>query len=347
MKPAARFPFVNLSTELVLLILSFAARPAFAQSEVERNPYASALALCQVSRVIRRAALAQLLRTVILSTDNKVTSFVHALRMQHTYRQLGHHLYFDYTAHVRRIWIGQFCVPPPTAPLHGRFPPNTPVHNTVVPDIDFSVLAPVILGACSLAIDFSSLFLLCGCLEHAWSTHRSHTIHPEYYLPPWRVKYLTLSGEFARWLPLKSTAEGSAFLASISHLIILSPTPLMVCRHDPCFDKVQCLDHSLPEWITSVPWAAFNSIQAVSLPFPHIVLPSSMRELANVRVALLTLCASAGLRDWAPKDISGSIKSGQGHVSLVDVRPSCSRSSVVSSDTRFAWEEAWACGLCK
>jgi hypothetical protein len=57
MRPIARFPFVNLSTELVLLILAFAARPDFAQTDEEKNPYSSALALCRLSRITRRAVL--------------------------------------------------------------------------------------------------------------------------------------------------------------------------------------------------------------------------------------------------------------------------------------------------
>src|SRR5882757_6880316 len=167
------FPFVNFSTDLVLSILEFAARPDFTQIDDypyvdhllessmtvrfnnlgERNPYTSALALCQVSRVTRRAALPELLRTVLLPEDKNFTSFVHALRMQEVYHRQGHHLYFEYTAQVRRIWIGQIRTPPPTAGL----PLQTLVHNTSEPDNDFNVLTPVILGADSLALNVDSL----------------------------------------------------------------------------------------------------------------------------------------------------------------------------------------------
>lgn len=355
MEYVSQFPFVNLSMELALIILAFAAQPAF-QSEVESNPYSSALALCQVSSITRRAVLPQLLRTVLLSKDNNVTSFVHALRMQKLYRQQGHRLHFEYAAHIHSIWIGEICVPPPVAPLQGEFSPNTPVRDTAETDIDFSVLAPVILSASSLAIDFASLFLLCGCLEHAWSTHTSINAHPECCLPPWSVKSLTFSGEFTRWLPLTSTAEGSAFLASISHLMFLSltrSTPTTVCRCDPCLDYVRHLDYSLPEWMTSVPWVALKSIQAVSLPFWHTVLPPG-REVVkfDYHIELLTLFGSMGHNeghyDWVPKRLSGSIKDGEGHISRVDVRLSRSQSSDISFfDVRFAWEEAWACGVCK
>lgn len=349
MRPIARFPFVNLSTELVLLILAFAARPDFAQTDEEKNPYSSALALCRLSRITRRAVLPQLLRTVLLSEDNNVISFVHALRMQKVYRQQGNHLYFPYAAHVHRIWIGKISAPPPTAPLHGNFPRST--HNTSEPDIDFSVLASVILGAQSLAVDFASLFLLCGCLEHAWSTHIAMNVDADCSPPPWNTKTLALSGEFTRWLPFTSTAEGSAFLASISHLIFLSPSrfrPWTVCKYDPCFDDAQFREYSLPEWMTSVPWVAFKNVRAVSLSLPHIVTQFDSDEPLDLHVELLTLSASPGHRGWVPKNISNSFKNGEGRISLVDVRPSYFRVSCISLfDVLFAWEEAWACGLCK
>ncbi|OAX33133.1 hypothetical protein K503DRAFT_550309 [Rhizopogon vinicolor AM-OR11-026] len=328
MQPIPRFPFANLSTELVLLILTFAARPDFARTHEEKNPYSSAITLCRVSRITRHAVLPQLLHTVLLSEESNVTSFMNALRMQELYRQQINHLYFAYAAHVRRIWIGQICAPPPAPPIHGSFPPNTPVYNTSEPDIDFSILAPVIFGAQSLALDFASLFLLCGCLECAWNTH------PARSTPPWSTKTLALSGNFTRWLPLTSTTEGSAFLASISHLIFLYPVRFKpyytICsRLDPCFDDVQSPDYSLPAWMTNVPWAAFKNIQAVSLPFPHVVLMFDNEEPVDLHVELVTLSASPDHSDF--KNISSSIRSGEARVSLVDVR--------------FAWEEAWACGL--
>ncbi|OJA13302.1 hypothetical protein AZE42_12415 [Rhizopogon vesiculosus] len=171
MQPIPRFPFANLSMELVFLILAFAAQPDFAQTHEEKNPYSSAPALYRVSRITRRAVLPQLLHTVLLSEESNVTPFMNALRMQKLYRQQGNHLYFVYAAHVRRIWIGQICTPPPAPSIHGSFPPNTPVYNTSEPDIDFGIVAPVVLSAKSLALDFASLFLLCGYLECAWNTH--------------------------------------------------------------------------------------------------------------------------------------------------------------------------------
>ncbi|KAJ8587688.1 hypothetical protein M405DRAFT_882577 [Rhizopogon salebrosus TDB-379] len=312
MQAIARFPFVDLSTELVLLILTFAARPDFAQTDedmMERNPYSYALALCGVSRTVRRAVLPELLHTVLLSEDKNVKSFVHALRMQKAHHRQGNHLYFVYAAHVRRVWVGEICAPPPAAPIYNSFPHHAPVRYTAEPDIDFSVLAPVVLGAESLALNFASLFLLCGCLEHAWSTHVVMNTHTKCSPPPWSVESLALSGEVTRWLPLTSTAEGSAFLASISHLIFLSPTqysPIVFSTPDPCLISLRSRGFKFPQWITSVPLDSFKSIQTVSLPFPHVVNPADGRLLdgSDMHVEVLTMSGPSGNPDWVPKNLN-------------------------------------------
>ncbi|OAX40292.1 hypothetical protein K503DRAFT_768694 [Rhizopogon vinicolor AM-OR11-026] len=358
METITRFPFVNLSTELCLLIFAYAARPTFAQTDDydARNPYSSALALCRVSHIVRRAVLPELLRTVLLSEDSNVTAFVHALRMQKAYAEQWNHLHFAYEAHIRRIWIGEIFQPPPVAP-HGSLSPNSLSYTSSDSEIDFSLLAPVLLGAQSLALDFSSLFLLHGCLYYAWHSHMDMKVRLGVgrFSPPWSTKTLTLSGEHTPWRPFMNTTEGSAFLASTSRLIFLSPTligaPLLPAR-GLCLDndnRKESGEYKLPSWTTGVPWASFKSLQAVSMAFPQL---SPITSSEDVHIELLTFSAPQLLSYWALQDTGTytSEDSMEGRVSSIDndVRITISRSH---SRIHFCilcqdWEKAWACGLC-
>ncbi|KAG2158650.1 uncharacterized protein EDB93DRAFT_1119485 [Suillus bovinus] len=351
MQATSQFPFANLSSELVLLIFTHAARPTFFKtgddSDVSKNPYASALSLCRVSKIVRRTVLPELLRTILLPGYNNVTAFVHALRMQQAFALHENDLRFDYAGRIDRIWFGQICEPPPQAPLYGSFVSST----TSERDIDFSLLAPVLLSAPSLALDFESLWLLYGCLESAWSSHINMN-DPERAPLPWRADNLTLVGEFNRWRPLTSTAEGSAFLASISRLSFLSPSRAethLLPTYDPCFNDLEHWKYPLPEWMTSVPWDSFKRLQTVSLVLPRIVLTvaakTSLSE-ENVDVELLTLFDPPRSTYWEPKDISAYIESGEGCVVSVGVRTKLGDSSIQFT-VSFDWEEAWACGLLK
>ncbi|KAG1788693.1 uncharacterized protein HD556DRAFT_1402674 [Suillus plorans] len=347
MQVTSPFPFGNLSTELVLLIFAHAARPTFVKTgdDVPKNPYASALSLCRVSKVVRHTVLPELLRTILLPEYNNVTAFVRALRMQQIFSLQENDLRFDYAGRINRIWFGQICEPPPQAPVHSSFASST----TSERDVDFGLLAPVVLSAPSLALDFESLWLLYGCLESAWSSH-VNTNDLVRVPPPWRINNLTLVGEFNRWRPLTSTAEGSAFLASISRLSFLSPTRAqthLLPTYDPCFDDLEHRKYPLPEWMTSVPWESFKHLQTVSLVLPRIVLTvaakTSLSE-ENVDVELLTLFDPPRSAYWEPKDISAYIESGEGCVVSVGVRTKL-EDSPIQFTVFFDWEEAWTCGL--
>lgn len=349
MQATSPFPFANLSTELILLIFAHAARPTFIKTsdDASKNPYASALSLCHVSKIVRRTVLPELLRTVLLPEYNNATAFVRALRMQQAFALEGNDLRFDYAGRVDRIWFGRICEPPPQAPVHSNFASST----TSELDTDFSLLAPVLLSAPSLALDFESLWLLYGCLESAWNS-RIHINDPERTPPPWRTNNLTLVGDFNRWRPLTSTTEGSAFLASISRLSFLSPTRAethLLPTYDPCFDDLEHRKYPLPEWMTSVPWGSFKRLRTVSLVLPRIVLTvaakTSLSE-ENVDVELLTLIDPPHSTYWEPKDISAYIESGEGQIVSVGVRTKLGDSPIQFS-VSFDWEEAWACGLLK
>ncbi|KAG2073277.1 hypothetical protein BDR04DRAFT_1095165 [Suillus decipiens] len=351
MQVTSPFPFANLSTELILVIFVHAARPTFDKTgdDDSKNPYASALSLCRVSKIVRRTVLPELLRTVLLPEYSNVTAFVRALRMQQAFALQENDLRFDYAGRVDRIWFGRICEPPPQAPVQSSFT------SSITSDlaIDFSLLAPVLLAAPCLALDFGSLWLLYGCLESTLSCH-VHTNDPE-RTPSnslWRTNDLTLVGEFNRWCPLTSTTEGSAFLASISRLSFLSPTKAethLLPTYDPCFNDLENWKYPLPEWITSVPWDSFKHLRTVSLVLPRIVLTVAAKTILSeedVDVELLTLFDPPHSAHWEPKDISTYIESGEGHIVSVGVRTKL-RDSPIQFTVSFDWEEAWACGLLK
>ncbi|KAG0701179.1 hypothetical protein DFH29DRAFT_773609, partial [Suillus ampliporus] len=280
------FPILELPTELVLLILRYAAEPTFSQANTydKENPYSSALALCRVSKLFRRAALPQLLHTVLLSARHSVPAFVHALRMQKAYAQQDHHLHFEYAPHVHRIWIvnsRRMPDPSASAPAHRSIFLPAPVlgaesglprlqfrlHDNVTPanTIDFGLLAPVLFAAESLVLNGESLFILARCIRHAWNSQMATNIDHARSLLPWSTKTLTLSSGIS-WSFFHITREGSAFLASISHVIVLSD-PADSHRHitGRYYSKLGPGDYRLPKWLMNAPWASFTNLQTVSL----------------------------------------------------------------------------------
>ncbi|KAG1815673.1 uncharacterized protein BJ212DRAFT_234467 [Suillus subaureus] len=329
METIPRASFDNLPTELVLLILQYAAEPTFTQPEqyVTKNPYSTARTLCLVSRVVRRVALPEMLHTVLLSFRN-VRAFVHALRMQAEYAQTDSCLYLAYTRHIRNIWIG---------------------HPISVPESDLDLLAPVLLGAPSLAIDFSSMDLVKRCVEHTW-THVDKNIDRQCSPPPWRTKTLTLSGMgIAPWHIIKRPS-GSAFLASVAHLITLPHTQidsnLHIIRRTTGVIGPQ--DYVLPRWMRHAPWALFKGLESVSLAFPHINRSLNLYDFItgmNLRTELLTFPASLVKGRRVPMEIKASAKTGNWHISLNDVRLVVSDSLVHFSVFHQEWEKVWACGL--
>ncbi|KAG2354029.1 hypothetical protein BDR07DRAFT_1431036 [Suillus spraguei] len=351
MQATSPFPFANLSTELILLIFAHAARPNFDKTSDDgsNNPYTSALSLCRVSKAVRRTVLPELLHTILLPEYRNVTAFVCALRMQQAFALQENDLRFNYAGRVDRIWFGRICEPPPQAPVHSSFASSTMSEFAV----DFSLLAPGLLSAPSLALDFESLWLLYGCLESTWSSH-VHTNDPERTPsnPLWRTDNLTLVGEFNRWRPLTSTTEGSAFLASISRLSFLSPAKAetyLLPTYDPCFDDLENRKYPLPEWMASVPWDSFKRLRTVSLVLPRIVLTVAAKTILseeNVDIEQLTLFDPPHSSYWEPKDISAYIESGEGYIVSVGVRTKLGDSPIQFS-VSFDWEEAWACGLLK
>lgn len=348
----AQLPFTDLPTEINFLILTHAARPTFSQTDPRwdgRSYYSSALALCCVSRTIRRIIFPELVHTVFLVKANNVLAFVHALNMQKVYAQQKNHLYVDYALYVRKIWISEA--------LGSSFKYKVP-HSD---NIDFSLLAPVLLAAQSLALDFGSLSLLNGCLEYAWNSHVDLNVDQEYSPNlPWSTRTLTLLEdsppiELSQSYPLTNTAPERAFLASISRIITL---PLTISNEYRGYelDSDQQLYYVLPEWMDSFPWASLKSLRTVSVVLPHITIIAPFRESAplhrsDVPVELLTFSASKGLLsgNWIQKELDGY--AGRGEIlSSVDICGGIVRGSnpsLVAIEVFLDWEQAWAREICR
>jgi hypothetical protein len=345
------FLFTNLPTELCLLVLAHAARPTFAPNHTERKkPYSSALALCRVSRAIRCMVFPELLHTILLSKAKHMIAFISALKMQQAYAQQDNHLHVDYAAHVRRIWIGG------TQIRH-----SIDICSLSLDSTDFSLLAPVLLAATSLAIDYRSLSLLNSCLEYAGKSH-IHSNVDKSSPPPWSIKTLTLSGDLADYR-LTDSVPVYAFLASISHIIFLSPTRFRFegvffpWRYGRISDKL--LRYNIFERMSRnpFPWAALQNLQSVSLALPHLMPPimsmrldaCAWRELCwkDVPIELRTFTAPMVQLSghWAQEIPDACGQRGEGRISSANVRATLIQSSRNGEYLALHWEQAWACGL--
>ncbi|KAG1898992.1 uncharacterized protein F5891DRAFT_1279175 [Suillus fuscotomentosus] len=304
------FRFNDLPTELALIVFKYAAQPLFAQyAPFTRDPYSFALSLCQISKIVRRAALPALLHTVLLSTTHDLLAFVRALRMQKTYMDQQHALAFDYASCVDSISIGHFRGPFENPPSF-YFPIPIP---ELEGEIDISLLAPVILGASSLAISFQDLNLLSKCLKHACNSNVDHNNS----LLPWSITSLTLLGTFCHPWSLMGSVYGYAFLASIQHLTLLEYTSFrqeclpFQCN---CLSKVKFKDCLSYMHRARVP---FKGLQTFSLAIPHIkIIPHTYSQPVaqcapkGVWVKLVTFPASVLPDPCTQEEIEQFIKTG-------------------------------------
>ncbi|KAJ8590995.1 hypothetical protein M405DRAFT_860903 [Rhizopogon salebrosus TDB-379] len=342
----AQSRFVDLPTELILPILKLAARPNFALVGEgilqRRDPYSSARALCLVSRDARRASLPVMLETVFLWEGYQVIAFVHALRMQAGYSEQGNHLGFAYAAHICRIWVGSIC-----GPCGDSFCILDRCRLSPEPDIDFKILAPVLLAAPSLAFDVKSLYLLDGCIQVA--------SHVDMYQgdsePRWRTNTLMLSGIIDPFFILGNITQGSPFFSSISRLIFVSPMIANDIRDDLYFNVAL--------WMTAYLRATFTNLQTISVPRPYVRLPEIVQlptDVSDMRVHLFTLPAPP-LEDQSEsvllaiernsraeiEEAYGKMETcnGEGVVWRVNAR---SQNPAKGYDFLVNWDEAWARG---
>ncbi|KAG1849232.1 hypothetical protein F4604DRAFT_97279 [Suillus subluteus] len=273
------FRFNDLPTELALLILRYAAQTTFDQAEKYDKvncPYSSVLTLCLVSKNFRRAVLPALLHTVLLPKPRNVRVFVQALLTQEAYKQASSDLHFDYAPHVHKMWIGLDGGNLTSADLLAD-PREYALQPSERP-LAISLLTPVMFAASSLALGWTSVDLLIECLEHAWESRPATPVDEEHPRLPWNTETLTLSyGDpinRTKWKCLTDTPQGSAFLASISHLLSLT----YLCRDNP----LQV--YRLPEWMETAPLASLRAFKPsycrTRVPHPpSIYVRWSLREL--------------------------------------------------------------------
>ncbi|KAG1787026.1 uncharacterized protein HD556DRAFT_1002952 [Suillus plorans] len=362
MKITPRASFNGLPTEIVAIIIKYAAKPTFTQDEgyEPTHLYATARKLCLVSRIFRHLALPIMLHTVVLDFEN-MTAFLRALRMQNEYAQTYPALRFEYTPHVRNIWIG---------PCLDECPSDAPVDSsfTSEPVSDLELIAPVLLGASSLAIYFSCLNLLTSCIELAW-TRMDQNIDNGSLPLPWNTKTLTLSRMSCDSWEMTKLASGSAFLASITHFIALPPDENDALVHILLRTEriIGPQNYAMPLWMSYVPWNSFERLERVSLVFPRVQLPFDMvkyRRRAEQHAEVLTLPGSMVKGRRGPAEIRGSkgteegssslqdddaAVSGEDFISLNDVHvavsdhpvPFCGCDMCLHSD----WQKVWASGL--
>ncbi|KAG2154429.1 uncharacterized protein EDB93DRAFT_1248231 [Suillus bovinus] len=280
-----------------------------------------------------------MLHTVLLDFEN-MPVFLHALRMQKEYAQIHPSLCFECAPCICNIWIGD-CgdMHPSNAPMYSSFT------SEAVSDLD--LIAPVLLSA-SLAIDFSCLDIVASCMELAW-THMGNYVNCECLPLLWSTKTLTLSRVTCDSWKMATLGPGSAFLASITHLIALpseeDDTFLHILYRSKCAVGTQ--NYIIPLWIVHVPWDAFEALENVSLVFPHVQLPFAMYEFTvalNLHVELLTFSVSM-LKGWQhiPTEIQGSADTKEGYFLLKDTDAEVSNEDFISLDN-ICVAKVWASG---
>lgn len=221
------------------------------------NPYSTALSMCLVSHATRAAAMPQLLRTVALSETKNVYAFIRAIHIQRVYHQpstdspqlqnLQSRLAVDYTRYIKRMWVGTCWEDDPRHMDKGRYMDGS--HSLEEEEeeeewLDYRALWEVMRGVESLGIYCDGLHLLYNGLATDFDiadamdmdfdvgpepTIDSKSVAPEFMttsaqkVTEWNCRRVTCVGNRWRWKPLTSTAEGTAFLARLTHLVMWIP----------------------------------------------------------------------------------------------------------------------------
>ncbi|KAG2037939.1 hypothetical protein BDR03DRAFT_981938 [Suillus americanus] len=240
----------------------------------------------------------EILHTVLLAETRHVTAFIEALRMQKTFvDQQQHDLSLNYATCVHKMWIGEFRGPMHSlsASFISSFTPSAPELDS---GFDVSLLAPVILAAPSLVINFGSLDILYSCLKHMCNSDVDHRNSPL----PWSTKSLTFSGTFSgQWWPFLGGNRSQDFR---SYLV--------------------------PLWMARV---LFKGLQTFSLAIPHIKIPAIGCAFSDkeIWVKLVTLPASMLPEPWTLEEMKTFLETGEGTNPLVQLPVFLSVSSSVIS----------------
>ncbi|KAG1762407.1 hypothetical protein EDD22DRAFT_1027962 [Suillus occidentalis] len=212
MRSSICYPFSVFPVEIALMIFKYAAKPMYSQKEDynDTNPYANALSLCLVSRLVRLTVLPELLHTVLLPTRRNLEVFASALELQKKYTEDKSHLAFDYTHAVQRLWLAE--------------PGKNPILDDGLKQ-RITTLLLVILAVPTLAVQPGYLSLIDESLEGLQSLRTDPNVEhgPSPVLgktlivtvETYRVNFQTF--KYIRQKPVKK----SGFLASIFHLTYL------------------------------------------------------------------------------------------------------------------------------
>ena len=325
----------DLPSELCLIILRYAAAPLFATGHRRHallKQYSSALALCLVSKTFRLFVIPELLHTILLPSCKHALAFTHALQMQRAYAQEGSHLHVDYAARVHSIWMEE-CL------LVGCRDSNSLYFRPVKSiQVDFSLLAPVVLASKSILVDDKLMFLLDGCLEYAWNACIHSNTHHKSSPLPWSVETLRVSQRnIASYRSASRATKRYSFLSSISHILIkeyLYPADSVGVE--------KTFRYKTPECSYDIPWACLKNLRFISFGDLHTHSSDVNRTCGGrMRIELLTIPDSMNLPlDRCAQQTSGTYSFNQdGRISSVDC---C---ATVACTTCFAHDEL-SCLLC-
>ncbi|KIK38689.1 hypothetical protein CY34DRAFT_14886 [Suillus luteus UH-Slu-Lm8-n1] len=345
MKSSICFPFSDLPVEIALIIFEYAAKPTFSQKEEynDQNPYADALSLCLVSRLVRSTVLPELMHTVLLPTRRNIEAFASALELQKKYTEDKSHLSFDYTRAVQRLWLAE--------------PGKNPILDDGLKQ-RITTLLPVILAVPTLAVQPGYLSLIDESVEGLQSLGTDPNV--DHGLSPVLGKTLIVTVETYR-LYIKpfqyihqKPVKKSGFLASVSHLTYLTELNPDSDTFRSISEGVESPDIPLGFWMGDIPRNCMNSLKSFSVVYPHFGLPHKVvpffrPEGVDLHVQRLTVSAPVDMQnpksfpsvtapfpitlpgeESAPTEgVSFKVTHDQGHFQRWD----------------FTWEKVWACGL--
>ncbi|KAG2073896.1 hypothetical protein BDR04DRAFT_1140968 [Suillus decipiens] len=345
MEPAIRFRFSDLPREIALMIFRYAAEPTFSQKEeyADKNPYATALSLCLVSRLVRRTILPQFLHTISLRRCLSLKMFANALRMQKAYAEKQSDLSVDYTSLVQRVWVGR----------DELF--SLPFFRDIELEECMSLLLPVLLAAPELAIEYCYFNLVVRSAQNAWISRADPDVDNGPSLFPVKTKNLTIMSDYAGFHVFKyHRRRPSIFLESIRHLTYL----VEIGTNRRTFHKIsrglEPPEPTLRDWMDDIPWGLMENLKTFSVVYPHMGTPREiftyMEEIEGLDLHVERLTISVPLFKQDPKSFPW--------VTAPFPVTACGEKRIQSDGVSFKvthdrvyfgefskWDKAWACGI--
>lgn len=322
MSPVKSFPFHRLSTELAIEIIRHASTPDFAAISI-RNPYSQALILCLVSHAVRQATMPQLLDTVLLSEGRNVYAFIRAILRQREHHRQQSRLAVDYPTYVRKMWCGtcwEVLVDEPRDSASW---------------LDYDALWDVIRNVESLGINCQSTHLLYNSL--AAGVARVPVEAEAAALPQWKCRRVTFAGDYCRWRPLTSTAEGSAFLSRITHLVLWMPDPY----HEREGGSSKTSSEVTPRWMENVPFGMMESLTDVAFVLSRPRRPVAPGSMVVPTEMLAYHCAENNARMFQRWAVDDGDPASHGMVIPLNIEVTADEKGVVRV---LDWEKAWVTG---